>query len=162
RVPVTPGGPQLHISCAGAGPATVVLIAGFGDGGDGWDSIEPTLAEHTRVCTYSRFGTGSSDPPTAVQTFATEADDLHALLHSAGEPGPYSVVGPSFGGAEAVTFTQRYPGEVNGLLLLDASPPDWPAAVCAVSDDGSDAAAGFRQTCAMVSEPDGNPEQLAG
>ena len=35
------------------------------------------------------------------QTFATEADDLHDLLQAAGEPGPYVVVGHSFGGAEA-------------------------------------------------------------
>lgn len=161
RVALGPAGPQLHLACDGSGPVTVVLIAGFGDGGDRWDTVAPTLAQNTRVCTYDRFGTGSSDLPTSTQTFATEADDLHTLLHSAGEVGPYLVVGHSFGGAEAVAFTHRFGDEVQGLLLLDASPPDWPAAVCAVPDNGSDVAAEFRQTCTMVSTPEANPELLA-
>jgi pimeloyl-ACP methyl ester carboxylesterase len=161
RVAIDPAGARLHIRCDGDGPVTIVMIAGFGDGGEAWDAVAPTLAQHTRVCTYARFGTGSSDPPPSVQTFATEANDLHALLHGVGEVGPYLVVGHSFGGAEAVAFTDRFATEVQGLVLLDASPVEWPTAVCAVPDDGSEAAAGFRQTCAMVSDPKGNPEHLA-
>ena len=42
-----------------------------------------------------------------------------------------------FGGAEAVTFASMFPTEVRGLLLLDASPPAWNTAICAVPDDGS-------------------------
>jgi len=159
-VPIGAAGARLHIRCAGDGPETVVLIAGFGDGGDSWDAIVPGLAEHARSCVYARYGTGTSDPPATDQTFATEADDLHALLQAVGEPGPYVLVGHSFGGAEAVTFADRYRAEVDGLLLLDASPVGWPDAVCAVPDDGSAATADYRLACDLVADPSANPERL--
>jgi pimeloyl-ACP methyl ester carboxylesterase len=137
-----------------------MLIAGFNTSSDIWAAVEPTLAQTTRVCSYDRFGVGASDAPPAAQTFATEADDLHALLQSAREPGPYVVVGHSFGGAEAVTFASMFPTEVRGLLLLDASPPAWNTAICAVPDDGSDAAHVFQGLCAEQSSPGNNGEHL--
>ena len=138
----------------------MVLIAGFNDGGDNWEAVEPAISSETRVCSYARFGTGASDPPTAPQTFATAARDLHALLSEIGETGPYVVVGHSYGGAQAVTFAARYREEVDGLVLLDATPPTWTAAVCAVPDDGSDAAADFVSWCPDPAHPTDNPEQL--
>jgi pimeloyl-ACP methyl ester carboxylesterase len=93
-------GARLHGQCDGAGPTTVVLIAGFNTGSDIWALIEPTASQRTRVCSYDRLGNGTSDAPPAPQTFATEAADLHALLQAAGEPGPYAIVGHSFRGPE--------------------------------------------------------------
>jgi pimeloyl-ACP methyl ester carboxylesterase len=151
---------RLHVRCVGAGEATIVLIAGFNDGGENWGRITPALSGQARVCSYARFGTGASDPPTTPQTFATSARDLHALLNELGEPGPYIVVGHSYGGAQAVTFAERYPTEVEALLLLDATPPTWTAAGCAVPDDGSDAAAGFVARCPDPAHPTDNPEHL--
>jgi pimeloyl-ACP methyl ester carboxylesterase len=118
------------------------------------------VSEHARVCSYARFGTGTSDAPPVVQTFTTEADGLHELLQVAGEPGPYVLVGHSIGGSEAVAFASRFADELEGLLLLDATPIGWPAAVCAVPDDGSEPAAGFRDTCSAVSDPEENPERV--
>ena len=40
-----------------------------------------------------------------------------------------------------MTFASRYRTEVDGLVLLDATPPGWIAAGCAVPDDGTEAAA---------------------
>ena len=153
-------GGRLHVRCVGAGDTTVVLIAGFNDGGDNWGRIEPALSQRARVCSSARFGTGLSDPPTAPQTFATSARDLHTLLGQIGEPGPYVVVGHSYGGAQAVTFAAQYRDEVDGLLLLDATPPTWTAAGCAVPDDGSEAAADFIARCPDPAHPTDNPEQL--
>jgi len=157
-VPVDGAG--LHLRCEGAGPTTVVLIAGFGGSIENWGTIGPTVARTTRVCAYDRFGDGASDAPPAPQTFAPEAADLHALLQAADEPGPYIIVGHSFGGAEAVTFASMFPNEVGGLLLVDASPPAWNTAICAVPDDGSDTSHVFQALCAQLSKPDNNVEQL--
>lgn len=143
-----------------SGPATVVLISGFNDGGDSWGEVEPALAHQARVCSYARFGTGRSDPPTRTQTFAASAEDLHALLEAIGEPGPFVVVGHSYGGGQAVMFASRYRSEVDGLVLLDATPPGWIAAGCAVPDDGSEEAAGFRERCPERTSPTDNPEWL--
>jgi pimeloyl-ACP methyl ester carboxylesterase len=153
-------GARLHMHCEGAGPTTVVLIAGFGGGRDSWAAIDPTVSQTTRVCSYERFGDGTSDAPLAPQTFATEADDLHTLLQSAGEPGPYVIVGHSFGGPEAVTFASKFPTEVRGMLLIDASPPAWNTAICAVPNDGSDTAHLFQALCAEQSSPGNNNEHL--
>lgn len=146
-------GARLHLRCEGSGRSTVLLLPGFGGDVESWSTVAPAVAEETRVCTYSRYGTGSSDAPPADQTFRTQAADLRSLLDAAGEPGPYVVAGHSFGGVEAVAFADAS-DDVEGLLLLDTSPVDWPAAACSV--EGHD---GFRQTCAMF-DPTGNPERL--
>jgi pimeloyl-ACP methyl ester carboxylesterase len=138
----------------------VVLIAGFGGGLDSWAAIAPTMSQTTRVCSYERFGDGTSDAPPAPQTFATEADDLHTLLQSTGEPGPYLIIGHSFGGPEAVTFASVFAADVRGLILIDASPTEWNTAICAVPDDGSDTAHVFIDLCAQQSSPANNSEHL--
>jgi pimeloyl-ACP methyl ester carboxylesterase len=143
---------QMHLRCVGAGSTTVLLIAGWGDGGTNWGAIEPAIAERARVCSYARFGTGTSDPPSTNQTFTTQADDLHALLDTAGEPGPYIVLGHSFGGAQAVTFASRYPDEVTGLILLDATPTTWPSTVCSVPE--------YEAGCAAMRDPALDPERV--
>jgi pimeloyl-ACP methyl ester carboxylesterase len=150
----------MHLRCVGEGDTTVLLIAGWGAAGDGWGRIEPTIRERARVCSYDRYGTGASDAPPSSQTFADQAADLEALLRTAGEPGPYVVLGHSFGGAEAVTFAAQRPAHVTGLVLLDASPVTWPSAVCAVPDDGTDTAAEFRLTCDQMRHPAHNAEHL--
>jgi pimeloyl-ACP methyl ester carboxylesterase len=129
-----------------------VLVAGWGGADDGWGAIEPAIAARARVCAYSRFGTGTSDPPSTTQTFATEAADLHALLSKVGEPGPYVVVGHSFGGAEAVMFTSRHREEVAGLVLVDASPTTWPATACSVPQ--------WAPLCDVMHDPTKDPERL--
>lgn len=144
---------QMHIRCIGRGATTVVLIAGWGDGGDNWGAIEPAISKRARVCSYARFGTGTSDAPPSTQTFGTQAADLHALLDEAGEPGPYALLGHSFGGAEAVTFASKYTDEVVGLVLLDASPTTWPNTVCSV--------AAYEALCAVMHDPTRDPERLA-
>ena len=120
------------------------------------------MAESTRVCWYSRFGTGASDPPSKPQTFSSQARDLHALLRAASEPGPYLVVGHSYGGAVAVTFAAQFPESVRGVVLIDASPPGWNQASCDVPDDGTEAAGEFRRSCDAVADPSRNPERLDG
>ena len=153
-------GTRVHVRCVGQGDTTVVLIAGFGGDATGWVEVEPAITPHARVCSYDRPGTGSSDPATATATFSTQATDLHALLDTIGEPGPYVVVGHSFGGAEAVTFASLFADEVTGLVLVDASPTTWPAALCAVPDDGSEAAATVLGNCDGAFLPAGNSEHL--
>jgi pimeloyl-ACP methyl ester carboxylesterase len=155
-------GARLHVRCSGSGTETAVLIAGFETSGDIWDAVAPTVAQQTRVCTYDRYGTGSSDPAPSSQTFASQADDLHTALASLGETGPYLVVGHSFGGSEAVTFAAQHRDEVSGLLLVDASPANWPTVICAVPNDGTSAATGYQQMCTTISTPANNVEHLDG
>lgn len=153
-------GERVHVRCTGSGATTVLLIAGFETGAEGWGRIEPAIAARARTCSYERLGTGTSDPATSTQTFTTQASGLHELLTSIGEPGPYVVVGHSFGGAAATTFASLYSDEVTGLVLVDAPAVTWPTALCAVPDDGSETAATLRSFCASFSDPTTNAEHL--
>jgi pimeloyl-ACP methyl ester carboxylesterase len=153
-------GERMHVHCVGQGAITVLLISGFGTGAEGWVKVEPAIAARARVCSYERPGTGTSDPATSTETFTTQATALHTLLSSVGELGPYVVVGHSFGAAEAVTFASLYPKETTGLVLVDGSPTTWPAALCGVADDGTDAARMLRATCTSAFPPSGNSEHL--
>jgi pimeloyl-ACP methyl ester carboxylesterase len=58
-----------------------------------------------------------------VQEIAVE---LHALLLTAAAPGPYVLVGHSFGGFVARVFAHRYPDEVVGMVLVDVPHPEYP------------------------------------
>jgi pimeloyl-ACP methyl ester carboxylesterase len=48
------------------------------------------------------------------------AADLHELLATAGESGPYILVGHSAGGLHNRAFVSRYPSEVAGLVFVDS------------------------------------------
>ena len=50
--------------------------------------------------------------------------DVHTLLTNAGIPGPYVLVGHSFGGLYTRLYAAQHPDEVAGMVLLDASHPD--------------------------------------
>ena len=143
---------KLHLRCTGTGPVKVLMLAGWDEGAEAWGPFEGTVSSHARSCVYDRFGTGTSDAPAANQTFETQVADLHAALAAAGERGPYLVVGHSFGGAEAVTFTATYGDEVTGLVLVDASPATWPSVVCSVP--------AYQGGCDLMRHPERDGERL--
>ena len=140
---------RTHIRCIGSGDVTVVIIPGGGDPGATWRVPAGLLSADARVCYYSHLGIGQSDPPPTVQTFAGRADRLHAVLEAVGEAGPYVVVGHSLGGGEAVAFASMFADDVVGVVLVDATPPGMPEAVCAAVAD-----------CASRTDPDNNPERI--
>jgi pimeloyl-ACP methyl ester carboxylesterase len=117
------GGHRLFISCTGTGSPTVVLEGGLGQGSDYFALIAPKVAITTRVCAYDRAGRGRSEPATGPQDGAAIARDLHALLATSGNPGPYILAGHSSGGVYVRFFAAAYPDEVAGVVLLDAQSP---------------------------------------
>jgi hypothetical protein len=120
------GGCRLAYECAGKGRPTVVLEAGYTASGIGTygRTILPALARRTRVCTYDRAGDGLSDArPASVRplTAATQARELHTLLHAIGAGPPYVLVGHSYGGMITREFAALDRHQVAGMVLLDAS-----------------------------------------
>jgi pimeloyl-ACP methyl ester carboxylesterase len=49
-----------------------------------------------------------------------QVHELHELLQGANEPGPYILVGHSYGARVSRVYAARYPGEVAGMVLMDA------------------------------------------
>ncbi|MBS1874288.1 MAG: alpha/beta hydrolase [Acidobacteria bacterium] len=121
---VDAGGFRLNVYCTGQGSPTVLLEAGFADSLESWRRVQPEIARFTRVCSYDRAGYGYSDPGPAPRTADKIARELHQALSNAGERPPYILAGHSFGGYLVRVFNGAYPGEVAGLVLVDATQED--------------------------------------
>jgi len=118
------GGYRLHINCTGTGSPTVVIDAGLGDWSTTWGGyVQPEVAKTTRVCTYDRAGMGWSEAGPLPRDAAQFAKELHTLLQSAHIPGPYVMVGHSLGGLPVRVFTDMYPLEVAGVVLIESMTP---------------------------------------
>ncbi len=115
------GGYQLHIHCAGEGGPTVVLEAGMASSSLDWALVQPEIAKFTKVCSYDRAGMGWSQESPNPRTSTHMVEELHTLLKNAQVPGPYILVGHSFGGINIRLYANRYPDEVFGLVLVDSS-----------------------------------------
>ena len=121
------GGYQLHLYCTGEnqdGSPTVIMETGLGSTSATWARVQPEVAKATRVCSYDRAGMGSSDPGPEPRDAQHIAQELHTLLHNATIPGPYVLVGWSYGGMYVREYARQYGNEVVGLVLLDSSHPD--------------------------------------
>ena len=66
----------------------------------------------------------SCDPGPGKRTTAQIVHELNMLLESAEVPGPYVLVGHSFGGFTARYFAATHPDKVVGAVLVDSSHPD--------------------------------------
>jgi pimeloyl-ACP methyl ester carboxylesterase len=117
------GGQRLSIRCTGSGSPTVVLEPGLGEPASTMSRwIAPNVARTTTVCAYDRAGHGRSDAAPA--RGADAARDLHVLLQRAHVRGPYVIAGHSLGGMFALSYAQRYPAQVGGVVLLDSMHPN--------------------------------------
>jgi len=118
------GGHRLYLRCTGSGSPVVVLEAGLGADSSAWNTIAPTLARETRVCSYDRAGRGRSESAPESRHAVQTAAELRTLLTRAGEPGPYVLVGHSLGGAYVLDFAKEFPADVAGIALVDSMSPD--------------------------------------
>lgn len=135
-----PGGRKLYLECRGTGSPTVVLEAGAGNNGRVWSlpvsgdgrAVFPAVARFTRVCVYDRPGTivpparkSRSQPVVMPRSARDIVLDLRALLKAADVPGPYVLVGHSFGGMVVRLYATTYPRRIAGLVSVDAQNEDF-------------------------------------
>ena len=145
------GGRSLFLDCQGSGSPTVFIIPGKGSYAEAWnvavapedpirsspydiieqahlgprpDAVQPTLAEHSRVCAYDRpntrpDGTDRSTPVPQPHTIAADVDDIVALIGSARLAGPFVVVAHSYGGLVADLLARTRPDLVSALVMVD-------------------------------------------
>ena len=118
------GGYKLHIDIKGKGSPAVVMIAGSQAFSVDWSLVMPGISGITQVCTYDRPALAWSDPGPMPRTFDQDIYELHTLLHKSGVKPPYILVGHSLGGIIARLFEKKYPTEVKGLVLVDATSED--------------------------------------
>jgi len=120
------GGRGLHLLCAGkVSDQTVVIEAGSGNDVTLWQGILGRVSRFTRVCAYDRAGLGWSDPVSGRRSFDDRARDLQSLLQHAEIPGPYILVGHSYGGYIVRRFAAEFPQSVSGVVLIDVPDEGW-------------------------------------
>jgi pimeloyl-ACP methyl ester carboxylesterase len=117
------GGHRLHLNCTGTGGPTVILEGGAGAESLDFAWITPRVAGYDRVCVYDRGGRGWSDPEAGPEDADMIAANLHTLLDHARVPGPYVLVGHSFGGLYVLNYAAKYPDQIAGMVLLDSTAP---------------------------------------
>src|SRR5271154_2439451 len=110
-------GHRIHVDVRGQGAPVVVLEAGIAASSLSWCLVQKRVAEFTTVVSYDRAGFGWSELASHRCSAIDSANDLAQLLERAGLPGPFVLVGHSFGGLIARVFEERYPDRVAGLVL---------------------------------------------
>ncbi len=117
---------RMHIHVTGEGTPTVVFESGMGASCLSWTLVQPHVAQFARAVSYDRAGHGWSDPAREPRTARQIAQELHALLDATGVPGPFVLVGHSFGGYVNRAFAHLYRDEVAGMVLVDSlHPAEW-------------------------------------
>lgn len=116
----------LHVHTTGSGAPPVVLEAGIAASSLSWRLVETELAGQTTVLAYDRAGFGWSAGDGEERSMRNLVEDLHSMLQDCGTPGPFVLVGHSFGGLLLRHFAMAHPERVKALVLVDPLEPfEW-------------------------------------
>lgn len=126
------GGRKLNLRCFGSGSPAVVFETAHGTDSGMYMNLARQVGAKTRACVYDRAGLGLSDRRSGTPDGLAVDEDLTALLAAAKVPPPYVYVGHVHGGLLALLHAAEHPGDVRGLVLLDAVHPDADAAIAAL------------------------------
>ncbi|MCP2258859.1 Pimeloyl-ACP methyl ester carboxylesterase [Streptoalloteichus tenebrarius] len=116
----TEDGRRLHFMARGTGDPTVVFESGMGFSRSTWGLVQPVVGRRVRAVVYDRAGIGRSDADPRPRTLDRMAGDLGTLLRALG-PGPFVLVGHSWGGPVVRVAAAADPSRIRGLVLVDPS-----------------------------------------
>jgi 2-hydroxy-6-oxonona-2,4-dienedioate hydrolase len=112
-------GMKLHYVDLGTGP-TVIFLHGLADDVGVWQQVLPAVSAKHRAIALDQIGFGRSDKPLLSYQVNTFVDFLDGFLNEL-KIDHASLVGNSFGGWVAASYTLAHPERVERLLLSDAA-----------------------------------------
>ena len=130
------GGRALNVFCSGEGGPSVIFDTYGHMSGYSWSAVQREVSKFTRACWYDRAAYGWSDSAPMPRTFQSVASDLHALLNAAAVPEPYVLVGGGDAASHIRVYHGMYPGEVAGVVMVNANGVDDPHAEIPDSEKG--------------------------
>lgn len=119
---------DMHVYSVGtAGSLTIVFVAGSGTPNAFTDFyyLQNELQQYARTVSFDHAGFGWSEQTHIPRTIDTLVDELHELLNTSNETAPYVLIGHSLASLEVLRFAQRYPDEVEQIILLDGGSPEY-------------------------------------
>jgi len=123
-------GRRIYVSDMGremASVPTVIFESGIAATSQNWLLVQESVAGFTRAVSYDRGGLGWSSACKSERTPTNIAGELRELLRRADIPGPYVLVGHSFGGLVVRRYAAMYPDDVVGVVLVDPMrAEEWP------------------------------------
>lgn len=123
------GGYKLHINCEGPTNGdndlpTVIIEAGAGTPSPTYHWLQKGIAETTKVCVYDRAGLAWSEESNLPRDSDTITAALNTLLDNSNIKRPFVFAGHSIAGLYMRRYVDLHPGEVAGMVFLDASHPE--------------------------------------
>lgn len=112
-------GRYLHVLQQGSGLPAVVFEAGLAASSMSWARVQPRVASFSSASSYDRAGLGWSTPLRSQPSLAQMLDDLHGVVAWAGGGDPVVLVAHSFGSLLLLAYTQRFPQDVAGLVMVE-------------------------------------------
>jgi pimeloyl-ACP methyl ester carboxylesterase len=113
-----PRGASIFAAVRGEG-RPVVFISGLGDDHALFEPLISGLIRECRCLMFDNRGSGLSSNPPEPAALAAWAEDAHHLARELSFA-PGIIVGCSMGGAIALEWALRYPGDIAGLVLISA------------------------------------------
>ncbi|NUU74071.1 alpha/beta fold hydrolase [Paenibacillus xylanilyticus] len=116
----TRDGRKLHYMSKGTGKPTIIFESGMGFSRSTWGLVAPHVAEQTQSVVYDRSGLGRSEADSEQRNLRRLAEDLGDLLTALG-PGPFILVGHSWGGPIVRAAAAADLSRIRGIILVDPS-----------------------------------------
>ncbi|MBI5653402.1 MAG: alpha/beta fold hydrolase [Chloroflexi bacterium] len=114
---------RLSVIDAGRFPAerTLLFLHGFGGFALQWEKQLTEFAEKNRVIALDVRGHGLSDQPDGAYTMDELLGDLERVVEALRLPEKFVLLGHSFGGAIAASYTVKHPERVERLVVAGTS-----------------------------------------
>ena len=119
------GDHELNLRCYGSGSPAVIFETAHATDSGAYMNLASQVGAKTRACVYDRANLGLSDPVKGPRDGLDTVEDLTALLAAAKVPPPYVLAGHSHGALLSLLHAAEHPGDVRGLVLLDAVHPEF-------------------------------------
>ena len=115
-------GHRIHVLEWSTEGVPLVFVHGFGNTARIWDDAVPIVAPHYRTIALDQRGHGDSEhDPEHRYAYEDLARDLETVTATL-EIDRFVLVGHSLGGRTAMTFAERNPERLAGLVIVDTGP----------------------------------------
>ncbi|MBR4832394.1 MAG: alpha/beta hydrolase [Butyrivibrio sp.] len=118
-------GHMMHVYSEGQGDHTIVFLSGWATTSPYQDFLPMAkeLSGENKVVIIEKFGYGYSDVVPGERDLDTILENDREALQKLGIDGPYVLCPHSLAGLESISWAQKYPEEVEGIVGMDISVP---------------------------------------